>query len=232
MKNLKKCGVLFIVLSMTQAAYSMEELETDVSDLQESLRELKGTLEDLQERVSGLEKGEKATYKICSGGKKGKCRNASAAQAHAFVRRPHRRGKHALRCHGSHCGRMKSRLGMKQQYQELRQKVGLAPLSVQELLAVRAVGTQPRGISRGGLQAYYDTFRSRLNTLLAKETLTNADIKEIKNIINEFRSKNPAQRPGPADYEEVLKKRIELMESEGEESSEEEESEEESEKED
>lgn len=58
-----------------------------------------------------------------------------------------------------------------------------------------------------GSQPQFNAVRSALNALLAKDTLSEADKKEINQKINELAALNPARWPRPEDYRELLNKK-------------------------
>lgn len=211
MKNFKKFMAILILLSSTGYAFGMEQLEGTVSALEDELSDLKEKLEDLKTRVSGLEEAKEEageiTYEACSPDGKN-CKGIKGRKAHRLIARGggkhHRRVK---RCNRGRCNWMAAGVAhgnVQKDFQELQKKVGITPST--NIRAVKAIqGPQ-------GTQTQFNTIRSQLNTLLAQETLNDADIKKIKAKIAELRALNPARRPAPEDYEEILNKIIESQE--------------------
>lgn len=86
-------------------------------------------------------------------------------------------------------------------FQRLQQQLGIVT-PVTKIQAIRKLRPGPQGT-----QEQLNAVRAALNQLLSKERLTDRDIAEINQKINELDRLNPARWPKPEDYRAILRLR-------------------------
>ncbi len=187
MKNSKKFLLIFIPLFVSSYALGME-------------KSLEERIKNLEDKVALLEKSSEApTYEKCSPDGKN-CKRITQKKASTIIRKKGKRHR-IRRCRGSRCDWLAGHGNVQQKFQELQKKYGIKPLTSQEFAAVQGGKQQP-----GVTQAQFNKLRSQINELLSSKTATE---EEINKKIDEFARLNPARRPSPEDYREVLKAKIE-----------------------
>lgn len=198
MKNFKKITVLFVTLLGITYSYTMEER---LDYIEKALANFEDDIEDLKNRVATLETSstsqEQPTFEKCAPDGTA-CTKVRPRKAYKILaqRKPNKRIR---RCHKGVCDWV-THGEIQKKFQSLQQQADIT--SSGKISDIKKVGQQFAD------QQEFNRLRSQLNTLLAKDTLSQADINQINTLIAEFESKRPARRPSPEDYKQLLQKKL------------------------